>query len=51
MAQRFRSKIDGKLVAIGVALPMVTGLVFLANGLLYGGSPWWTALPLALARS
>ncbi len=48
MQQRFRSKVDGKLAALGVALPVVTALVLLINGLSFGGPPWWTMIPLVL---
>lgn len=51
MSQRYPSRIDTKLAGFGIALPLLTALVFIVNGLSRGGPPWWTVLPLALATA
>ncbi len=48
MQRRFASKIDGRLAALGVTVPLVAAAVLLLNGTSYGGPPWWSVLPLVL---
>jgi len=48
MKRRFESKIDGKLAALGVTVPLVAAAVVLLNGTSYGGPPGWCVLPLVL---
>jgi hypothetical protein len=48
MKRRFASKIDGKLAALGITVPLVAAAVLLLNGTSYGGPPWWTVLPLVV---